>query len=75
MDLTEPNSGSDVGDILSAFPPTNRIYKIKGTKCFITGSGEYHRNIVHLVCPNREGTWYRGISLFVVPKQPTADGE
>ena len=42
MDLTEPGGGSDVGDILSKRYPTDQpgIYKIKGTKCFITGGGQ-----------------------------------
>ncbi len=81
MDLTEPNSGSDVGDILSKAFPTDEpgIYKIKGTKCFITGGDQdITENIVHLVLARIEGAapGTRGISLFVVPKYwPTADGE
>lgn len=51
MDLTEPNSGSDVGDIITKATPTDEpgVYKIVGTKCFITGGDQdITENIVHL---------------------------
>lgn len=73
MDLTEPNYGSDVGDITSkAFPTdTPGKYKIKGTKCFITG-GDHNmtENIIHLALARVEGAapGTKGLSLFVVPK-------
>jgi alkylation response protein AidB-like acyl-CoA dehydrogenase len=73
MNLTEPGAGSDVGDILTKAYPTDSpgIYKIKGTKQFITaGDHDMVENIVHLVLARidgaREGT--SGISLFIVPK-------
>lgn len=81
MDLTEPNGGSDVGDILSKATPTDEpgVYKIKGTKCFITGGDQdITENIVHLTLARIEGAapGTKGISLFVVPKYwPTPDGE
>ncbi|HZK43501.1 MAG TPA: acyl-CoA dehydrogenase [Syntrophomonadaceae bacterium] len=73
MCLTEPNAGTDVGDILSRAYPTDQegIYKIKGTKCFITGGDQdITENIVHLLLARVEGAQpgTRGISLFVVPK-------
>lgn len=73
MCLTEPGGGSDVGDLLSRAYPTDdpRIYKIKGTKCFISmGDHDLTENIVHLVLARIEGAapGTRGISLFVVPK-------
>lgn len=73
MDLTEPNGGSDVGDILSRAYPTDQpgVYKIKGTKCFITGGDQdITENIVHLTLARIEGAkgGTRGISLFAVPK-------
>ncbi|MDQ5985450.1 MAG: 3-(methylthio)propanoyl-CoA dehydrogenase [Syntrophus sp. SKADARSKE-3] len=81
MDLTEPNSGSDVGDITTKAFPTDEpgIYRIVGTKCFITG-GEQNitENIVHLTLARIEGCapGTKGISLFVVPKfWHTEDGE
>lgn len=73
MCLTEPNAGSDVGDLLSKAYPTDRegVYKIKGTKCFITGGDQdITENIIHLVLARVEGArpGTRGISLFAVPK-------
>ena len=73
MCLTEPTAGSDVGDILSKAYPTDhpRIFKIKGSKIFITGAEhKMSDNIINLylgrVDGARPGT--KGISLFVVPK-------
>jgi len=81
MDLTEPNSGSDVGDIITRAFPTDEpgVYRIVGTKCFITG-GEQNitENIIHLALARIEGCLpgTKGISLFVVPKfWHTEDGE
>lgn len=73
MDLTEPGGGSDVGDILTKAYPTDEpgVYKIKGTKCFITGGDQdITENIVHLTLARIEGAapGTKGISLFVVPK-------
>ena len=81
MDLTEPNSGSDVGDIITKAFPTDEpgVYKIVGTKCFITGGEQdITENIIHLALARIEGgvKGTKGISLFVVPKfWPTAAGE
>ncbi|MHB1127041.1 MAG: acyl-CoA dehydrogenase [Bacillota bacterium] len=73
MCLTEPGGGSDVGDIFSKAMPTEdpRVYKIKGTKCFISmGDQDMTENIVHLLLARIEGAapGTKGISLFVVPK-------
>jgi len=73
MCLTEPSAGSDVGDILSKAFPTDdpRIYKIKGSKIFISsGDGQHAENIIHLYLARIEGAakGTKGISLFVVPK-------
>ncbi len=73
MCLTEPSAGSDVGDILSkAYPTDNpRIYKIKGSKIFITGGdGDHVENVIHLYLARIDGAanGTRGISLFIVPK-------
>jgi len=81
MDLTEPNSGSDVGDIITKATPTDEpgVYKIVGTKCLITGGEQdITENIIHLALARIEGgvKGTKGISLFVVPKYwPTAAGE
>ncbi len=73
MCLTESGAGSDVGDILSKAYPTGdpRIYKIKGSKIFITGGdGDHVENIIHLYLARIEGAvpGTKGISLFAVPK-------
>ena len=73
MCLTESGAGSDVGDILSKAYPTDdpRIYKIKGSKIFITGGdGDHVENIIHLYLARIEGAvpGTKGISLFAVPK-------
>jgi alkylation response protein AidB-like acyl-CoA dehydrogenase len=81
MDLTEPNSGSDVGDIITKATPTKEpgVYNIVGTKCFITGGDQdITENIIHLTLARIEGgvPGTKGISLFVVPKYwPTEAGE
>ena len=52
MCLTEPDFGSDVGDITTKAFPTDdlRICKIKGTKLFITGGdGGHCENTIHMV--------------------------
>jgi alkylation response protein AidB-like acyl-CoA dehydrogenase len=73
MCLTEPTAGSDVGDILSKAYPTDDpcIYKIKGSKIFITaGDGDHVENVIHLYLARINGAapGTRGISLFIVPK-------
>ncbi|MFZ5651581.1 MAG: acyl-CoA dehydrogenase [Bacillota bacterium] len=81
MCLTEPNAGSDVGDITSRAIPTDTagLYKIKGTKCFITaGDHDLTENIIHLLLARIDGAapGTKGISLFVVPKhRVNEDGE
>ena len=72
MNLTEPQSGSDLALIRSrAEPQADGRYKVFVTKIFITfGDHDYTDNIMHLVLartPNApEGI--KGISLFIVPK-------
>lgn len=73
MCLTEASGGSDVGDILSRAYPTDEpgIYKIKGSKIFITaGDHDICSNIIHMVLARTEGALpgTKGLSLFIVPK-------
>ncbi|HZJ85103.1 MAG TPA: acyl-CoA dehydrogenase [Syntrophomonadaceae bacterium] len=73
MCLTEPNAGSDVGSMASRAYPTDTSgkYRIKGTKCFITGGEQdFTENIIHLLLARVEGArpGTSGISLFAVPK-------
>lgn len=73
MCLTEPNFGSDTGDIITRSYPTSdpRIWKIKGTKMFITaGDQGTCENTIHLVLARPEGgaAGSSGIGLYIVPK-------
>jgi 3-(methylthio)propanoyl-CoA dehydrogenase len=72
MNLTEPDAGSDLGEISTIAEPYGpSIWRLKGTKIFITwGEHDLAENIVHLVLARTPdapaGT--KGLSLFVVPK-------
>jgi hypothetical protein len=72
MLLTEPEAGSDVGQLsTSAIKNSDGTYTITGNKIFIS-SGEHDlaENIVHPVLARIEGApaGTKGISLFLVPK-------
>ena len=73
MCLTEPQCGSDLGQVTTnAKPNDDGSYRINGTKIFIScGEHDMTDNIVHCVLarlPNAPaGT--KGISLFLVPKR------
>jgi acyl-CoA dehydrogenase len=72
MNLTEPQSGSDLSGLRSkAERHGDGTYRISGTKIYITyGEHDCADNIIHLVLARLTdapaGT--RGISLFLVPK-------
>ncbi len=76
MCLTEPDAGSDVGWLRTRAIPDKgssdpRIYRIEGTKRFITvGEHDLTENIIHLLLARIEGApmGTKGISLFIVPK-------
>ncbi|MDZ4165922.1 MAG: acyl-CoA dehydrogenase [Smithellaceae bacterium] len=73
MCLTEPDFGSDTGDITTRAYPTNdpRIWKIKGAKMFITAGDNGHcENTIHMVLARPEGGAFGspGIGLYIVPK-------
>ena len=79
MCLTEPQCGTDLGQVKSrAEPRGDGSYAITGTKIFISaGEHDLAENIIHVVLARLPdappGT--RGISLFVVPKRlPDAAG-
>jgi alkylation response protein AidB-like acyl-CoA dehydrogenase len=72
MNLTEPQSGTDLGLIRTkAVPQADGSYAITGTKIFISsGDNDLVDNIIHLVLaktPDAPDS-SKGISLFVVPK-------
>lgn len=73
MDLTEPGAGSELANLSTRAAATDKpgVYKIKGTKCFISGGEQdVTENIIHLALARIEGgaPGTAGISLFVVPK-------
>ncbi|HOW48352.1 MAG TPA: acyl-CoA dehydrogenase C-terminal domain-containing protein [Rubrivivax sp.] len=72
MCLTEPQCGTDLGQIRTlAEPQADGSYRISGTKMFISaGEHDLAANIVHVVLARLPGApaGTRGISLFVVPK-------
>jgi alkylation response protein AidB-like acyl-CoA dehydrogenase len=73
MCLTEPQCGTDLGQIRTRAEPagTDGVYKITGTKIFISaGEHDLTDNIIHLVLARIVGgpPGIRGISLFIVPK-------
>ena len=79
MNLTEPQSGSDLSGIRTQARPDGDAYRIKGQKIFITwGEHDMAENIVHLVLARLPDAppGVKGISLFAVPKYlPDANGE
>ncbi|MFD0915979.1 acyl-CoA dehydrogenase [Pseudahrensia aquimaris] len=72
MNLTEPQSGSDLNGLKSrAEPVGDGSYRIFGQKIYITyGEHDMTDNIVHLVLARLPDApaGQRGISLFLVPK-------
>ena len=71
MNLTEPQSGTDLSTIKTKAEKKNDHYLITGQKIYITyGEHDLSENIIHLVLartPNSpEGN--KGISVFLVPK-------
>jgi len=78
MNLTEPQAGSDLGQLKSRAVKNGDHYLVSGQKIFITyGEHDMAENIVHLVLARTPDApaGVRGISLFIVPKYlPGADG-
>jgi alkylation response protein AidB-like acyl-CoA dehydrogenase len=79
MNLTEPESGSDLGGVRTiAEKDAAGVWRLTGTKIFITwGEHDLAENIIHFVLARTpgapEGT--KGLSLFLVPKVlPGTDG-
>ena len=72
MLLTEPNAGSDVGNLeTTAVPNDDGTYSLTGNKIFITsGEQDLTENIIHPVLARIEGEpkGTKGISIFIVPK-------
>ncbi len=77
MLLTEPEAGSDVGNLsTTAVKNEDGTYSITGNKIFISaGEHDMVENIVHPVLARIEGApaGTKGISLFLVPKYRVND--
>ncbi|MDQ2705989.1 MAG: acyl-CoA dehydrogenase family protein, partial [Pseudomonadota bacterium] len=78
MNLTEPQAGSDLGQLKSRAVKNGDHYLVSGQKIFITyGEHDMAENIVHLVLARLPDApaGVKGISLFIVPKfQVARDG-
>jgi alkylation response protein AidB-like acyl-CoA dehydrogenase len=71
MNLTEPQAGSDLGQLKTRAVRNGDHYLVTGQKIFITyGEHDMAENIVHLVLARTPDApaGVRGISLFIVPK-------
>ncbi|MGH8275786.1 MAG: acyl-CoA dehydrogenase, partial [Steroidobacteraceae bacterium] len=78
MVLTEPQAGSDLGQVRTRAVPQGDHYRLFGQKIFITwGDHDLTANTIHMVLARIEGapSGVKGISLFIVPKVlSNADG-
>ena len=71
MNLTEPQSGTDLATIKTKAEHDGENWKIKGQKIYITyGEHDMSENIIHLVLARTEGApqGIKGISTFIIPK-------
>jgi 3-(methylthio)propanoyl-CoA dehydrogenase len=71
MDLTEPQAGSDLGQVRTRAVPEGKCFRLFGQKIFITwGEHDMTSNTIHMVLARIEGApaGVKGISLFIVPK-------
>ena len=71
MNLTEPQSGTDLATIKTKAEHDGKNWRIKGQKIYITyGEHDMSENIIHLVLARTEGapTGIKGISTFIIPK-------
>jgi 3-(methylthio)propanoyl-CoA dehydrogenase len=71
MVLTEPQAGSDLGQVRTRAVPEGDHYRLFGQKIFITwGDHDLTPNTIHMVLGRVEGAppGVRGISMFIVPK-------
>ncbi|MDC0398756.1 acyl-CoA dehydrogenase [Alphaproteobacteria bacterium] len=71
MNLTEPQSGTDLGTIRASSIKEGDHYRVKGQKIYITwGDHDMTENIIHLVLARSPDgpPGSKGLSLFIVPK-------
>lgn len=73
MSLTEPDAGSDLGNIRTTAEKKNDHWEISGNKIFITnGGGEL---TLVLARSDKESTGTKGLSMFLVPRFIEKDGK
>ena len=71
MNLTEPQSGTDLATIKTKAKYDGQNWRIQGQKIYITyGEHDMSENIIHLVLARTEGAseGIKGISTFIIPK-------
>jgi alkylation response protein AidB-like acyl-CoA dehydrogenase len=71
MCLTEPQCGTDLGLLSTKAVPDGDLYRLTGTKIWITfGEHDLAENIIHLVLARLPDAppGIKGISVFVVPR-------
>jgi len=71
MNLTEPQSGTDLATIKTKAKYDGQNWRIQGQKIYITyGEHDMAENIIHLVLARTEGApeGIKGISTFIIPK-------
>ena len=71
MNLTEPQSGTDLATIKTKAEHDGENWRIKGQKIYITyGEHDMSKNIIHLVLARTDGApqGIKGISTFIIPK-------
>ena len=71
MNLTEPQSGTDLATIKTKAEYDGENWRIKGQKIYITyGEHNMSENIIHLVLARPAGApeGIKGISTFIIPK-------
>jgi alkylation response protein AidB-like acyl-CoA dehydrogenase len=77
MAMTEPETGSSLGDIVSVAEPVgDGRYRIRGQKVFISaGDHDCVENVVHMFLAKIKGAppGVKGISLFLVPQKRIAE--
>ncbi|MEK7484548.1 MAG: acyl-CoA dehydrogenase family protein, partial [Planctomycetota bacterium] len=69
MVLTEPNAGSDLGNLQTKAVFNGTHWTMTGRKIFITeGHGEHHIVLARTAAPKAGGLGLDGLSLFYVPR-------
>lgn len=72
--FTEPDVGSDLGSLKTRAVKDGDVYKVTGAKTWITHAAR--ADVMTLLArTNADAPGYRGLSMFIAPKQRGDDGE